>query len=62
MSKVKEKLPTLSKKIKIQEEIVDAQSNRISVENLDFNGPLFWFGVMVGGVILLNLILNFFKK
>lgn len=62
MSKIKEKLPAASDKIKIQGEVIDAQSNKIPVENLDFNGPFFWFGVIVGGVILLNLLLNFFKK
>lgn len=62
VSKIKETLPAVSKKIKIQEEIIDAQSNKIPVENLNFDGPFFWFGVIIGGVILLNLILNFFKK
>ena len=62
MSKIKEGIPVISKKIEIEEDVIDAQSNKISVENLDFNGPFFWFGVIVGGVILLNLLLNFFKK
>jgi hypothetical protein len=62
MSKIKESIPVISKKNEVEQDVIDAQSNKIFVENLDFNGPFFWFGVIVGGVILFNLLLNFFKK